>query len=369
MKFNLEDLVRVVRRDKNSIRPYLYVNPLQGKHIPVNPRTMQDMCVALAELLNKSYSGERLLIIGFAETATAIAACVAEQMENVLFFQCTTREYDDSAKYIYFTESHSHAIEQRLNIVGYDNILCKIDRVVFVEDEVTTGNTICKLIEALNNSFSGIKLKFAIASVLNSMTKEREQELEDGGIPCIYLKKLPFEYKIDSISKINKNEEFVFNVKGLANVPVSTVNCGGINPRSLVSMDDYRKYSAYFAETVCSEMKEKIGGRTLIVGTEEFMYPAVKLGARLIELSMCDEIYTHSTTRSPIIPSDAKEYPLHHRYNLRSVYEEDRTTYIYNLAHYDTVIVVTDAQYPIMNDLDQALRNVGNTNIFYFGWG
>ena len=37
MKYVESDLVRIAKRENNTKRNYLVVNPLQGKHIPVQP--------------------------------------------------------------------------------------------------------------------------------------------------------------------------------------------------------------------------------------------------------------------------------------------------------------------------------------------
>ena len=153
--FEIEQLVNLAKRENNSKRSYLYVNPLQGKHIPVNPNNTQKMCRALADKIEKKYSNEKLFVIGFAETATAIAAYVASYLDNAVYFENTTREEEvNGDEYLYFTESHSHATEQKLNAKGFDDYLFMVDRIVFVEDEVTTGNTICKLITKIKTRFS-----------------------------------------------------------------------------------------------------------------------------------------------------------------------------------------------------------------------
>ena len=74
MQYSVDNLVRLAKRANNTIRPYLYVNPLQGKHIPTRPDDVMSMCRELAQTVNTAYPDERLYVIGFAETATGIAA-------------------------------------------------------------------------------------------------------------------------------------------------------------------------------------------------------------------------------------------------------------------------------------------------------
>ena len=47
------------------------------------------------------------------------------------------------------------------------------------------------------------------------------------------------------------------------------------------------------------------------------------------------EVRCHSTTRSPIAVSLEKEYPLHSRYELKSLYDPDRRTFIYDIGNAD----------------------------------
>ena len=76
----------------------------------------------------------------------------------------TTREQIPDGEYLYFTESHSHATEQKLVKNGLEEILEQTDRVVFAEDEVTTGNTIRKIILLMRETY-GEHLRFSAASL------------------------------------------------------------------------------------------------------------------------------------------------------------------------------------------------------------
>ena len=96
-------------------------------------------------------------------------------------------------------------------------------------------------------------------------------------------------------------------------------------------------------------------GKTLVLGTEECMYPALRLGERLERLGA--EVCCHATTRSPIGLCDAPGYPIRSGWKLPSFYEEERTTYVYNLREYDTVIVVSDTKKTDLRAI-QALASV-----------
>ena len=82
--FELDDLIRVAKRENNFRRKYLYVNPLQGKHMPVSPGIALKLFSGLREKLASRYPGERLLVIGFAETATAVAAVASIAIASIV---------------------------------------------------------------------------------------------------------------------------------------------------------------------------------------------------------------------------------------------------------------------------------------------
>ncbi len=74
MEYTEKDLVKIAKRENNTKRNYLVVDPLQGKHIPVVPSKALDLFAALADTFREKYKDEKLLLVGFAETATAIGA-------------------------------------------------------------------------------------------------------------------------------------------------------------------------------------------------------------------------------------------------------------------------------------------------------
>ena len=188
------DLVRIGKRENNKKRNYLVVNRLQGKHIPVLPSEALSMFDALAEIIEKAYSGEKLLLIGFAETATAIGAEAAIKL-GAQYIQ-TTREIVHGVSYLFFSESHSHATEQKLVREDIDKLVGGVDRIIFIEDEVTTGNTILNIVNIMEDRYNEGKndlscnLKFSVASILNGMSVDNLSLYEERGIKVHYLVKI-----------------------------------------------------------------------------------------------------------------------------------------------------------------------------------
>ena len=372
-RFELDDLVRVAKRENNPKRGYLYVNPLQGKHMPSSPSRTLALFSRMADLLEERYSNERLLVIGFAETATAIGAAIAYAARNADFYLHTTREDIPGTEYLFFTESHSHAAEQRLALDCLEDCLPLVDRIVFAEDEVTTGNTIEKLILGLRSRFPGGARKFGIVSVLNSMSGERLRELTEKGIACDCLRRVPHQYRAGDIERC-PYEPLETAIAGKARqIPPLIRVDGPWNGRLPGETAAVRERCVAFVSKVVDQVQPDPGSQKLLVlGTEEFMFPGLLLGKRLEELRPELTVRFHATTRSPIEVSLHGEYPLHTRYPLESLYQRGRRTFVYDLDRYDLVLIVTDAD-PInergLVSLVGALERCGNSNIKLIQWG
>lgn len=379
MNYQQKDLVRIAKRENNTKRSYLVVDPLQGKHVPVEPSKALNLFKSLAEKLQGKYEGERLLLIGFAETATAIGAQAAITL-GTKYIQ-TTREVIPDARYLFFSEAHSHATEQKLVKDDIDRVINDIDRIVFIEDEVTTGNTIMNIIKIITKEYQK-KIKFAVASLLNGMTEESLKIYQDEKIELHYLVKTDHsgygavaeQYRCDglyicAIPENHTHESADIDVQSEKNMREHIISIPGwMNARRFVDAKQYEAACRKLAETVIAETGVKQGERVLVIGTEEFMYPALLTGQE-IEKMGCG-VRSHSTTRSPIAVSTEEEYPLHCRYELRSLYDPDRKTFIYDLENYDRVIVMTDSALVSLKGLETltyALR-MKNENITVIRW-
>lgn len=333
-----KDLVSVGKRENNKKRNYLVINPLQGKHIPVRPGRAFELFDALADMIKAEYEEERLLLIGFAETATAIGAEAAVWL-GVKYIQ-TTREEIPGVSYLFFSENHSHATEQKLVKDDIDRVIGETDRIVFVEDEVTTGNTILNIINVLEALY-GKNLKFAVASLLNGMGKEHLEAYEKREIHTLYVLKTEHE-KYEALAERSMAdgvyEECVFSERpSVREIEIS----GKMDARRLVEGTDYKRACESLWRKLTGAFEFKEGERVLVVGTEEFMYPALFAARRMEEKGVL--AWSHSTTRSPVMVFADEAYPLKVRYGLKSLYDKDRTTYIYNIESYDRVFVITDA--------------------------
>lgn len=369
------NLVRVARRENNNKRKYLVVNRLQGKHIPVRPGEALAMFHALADTIRDRYGNEKLLVIGFAETATAVGAAVAAEL-GADYMQ-TTREIVPDVSYLYFSEEHSHAAEQKLVKDDIDRVAGTVDRIIFVEDEVTTGKTILNIIRILRAQYTET-IQYAVVSILNGMDEMALDIYRAQNIELFWLVKTDHAAYTEIAESYRGDGRYVVCSNDIVQYAseIDIGQCGGIrsiqhikanqymDARRIVNSAEYMR----FCESLYQDANRQIdlGGvqSVLVLGTEEYMYPALYAASRFEEQGK--DVRFHATTRSPIAVSAEEDYPLHTRYELRSLYDNERTTYIYDLQKYDRVVIFTDAggdDGEGIGSLMRALRQCGNERI------
>lgn len=349
--YSENDLVRIAKRENNIKRTYLVVNPLQAKHVPVSPCAALKLFASLADAVRDQYAGERLLVIGFAETATAIGAQVAISL-NAMYIQ-TTREMIPDAEYLFFSEEHSHATEQKLVRADIDEAVKQSDRVLFVEDEVTTGKTILNIISIMEERYPG-KLKFSVASLLNGMSQEHLQRYAEKGIALHYLVKTDHSTYGARAELFSGDGTYAEACDDIVDEMEVLSIPGWKNTRRLVEAGEYERACEELWHKLSKYILKRDNAKILVIGTEEFMYPALFIGKKAEESG--NTVMCHSTTRSPIIVSTEAQYPLHTRFELKSLYHKERKTFIYNIDSYDQVIVVTDAH----NQEEEGIRTLVN---------
>ena len=211
-RYSVEQLMRLAKRFHNTKRTYLLVDPLQGKHIPVSPKASLAMMRTLGGELSREFPGTKL-VVGFAETATAIGAAVAECMgRDCTYIQTTREEVTEVSRWIEFQEEHSHATEQKLSADGFAAALGDTDTVIFVDDEFSTGKTLINMIEQMRDEFPQLcDKRIVAASVINRMSDENISRLESHGMICRQLLKIE---NIDYTDTVN-----AFNIRGADDLP------------------------------------------------------------------------------------------------------------------------------------------------------
>lgn len=301
--FNPDWLISVCKRENNSKRDFIFVNRIQGKHVPARPQEILHLFENLRVTITKDSrwnKKEKVCVIGFAETATAISHYIADNIPNKNYYYLqTTREKSDEPLLVEFKEEHSHATEQAL--YGDLQKLKECDRILFIDDELSTGKTILNFINELEKIGN---FKYSVASFLNLQSDENRKIFEEKNIDTYALIR-------GEIKDINRK----IDVEVLPDIEnLSTINNEYYHPK-----------------------------RDLVIGTEEDMYKGI-LKAALLEKSDKNkkEYYFQASTRSPICPSEVEDYVLFNRVRFVSAKENNRRVYLYNLQQYDRIIVMAN---------------------------
>ncbi len=340
-----ENMLRIAKRFQNKKRSYLLVNALQAKHIPCSPSASLQMMETFGQMLAKQYPNTKL-IISFAETATAIGVAVAGCFaQDCMYVQTTREQVKDVSVWIEFLEEHSHATEQKLCAEDLQHWLENTETVIFVEDEISTGKTLVNMMTQLKAKYPILKKKKCIAaSIFNRVSVENQKYMEQAGLYCAYLLKLPEMDYTAAVKDIPVTEAKQAAEKE-ADFQYQKLYCDTLyDPRKGIMIQQYIKNCRQMAESFISDFLHKIkpNRNILVLGTEECMFPALCLGEMLEKQSGVCTVKCHATTRSPIGICTNAAYPIVSGYKLKSFYAQDRETYIYNIGVYDVVIVISD---------------------------
>lgn len=376
----LEKLFSIGAR-KNPKRSFLFVSTLLGKHIAINPNIPKITGVMLTDLFlrkiegyspydidllkkslieekyinpsinhiksvlksNKLNLSKKTLILGFAETATGLGHAMFNGLNKDSEYIHTTREELSIESSFDFEEEHSHATGHLC--YGLEkNYFDKFDRIVLVDDEITTGKTSLNLIKALNKKFPN--KEYVIMSILDWRNDEEIKEYRDLERELnIKISELSFVQGIVNYSNeiVSFKEELPKEDNKGKNIEIENIELNinyahvflnknslqnqfyyGYTGRFGISNDDMiclERDIEIFKNTLISKRKFK---QTLCMGWEEFIYiPS------LIASNIGEGILYQSTTRSPIYSLQKENYPINNYIKFTDKSKVDK--FIYNI--------------------------------------
>lgn len=354
--------VQIAKRERNNKRGFLIVNPDLGKHVPQEPQKILNLFDKTAALFPNGWEPKHTLVIGFAETATALGLHYA--CKNHCRYMQTTREsVPGEQEYLYFSEEHSHATAQYILKNSFMSHLETINHIMFVDDEITTGKTVLNAIAAIQKECRK-EFQYGVTSVINSMTTEQYNSYQEKGIKVYCLERiLHHEFA---------KEAERFQLDGVSHqVPYEYQK--SIEAEDISGLPDCRHVISpnyeHVLEQILTPILENFNAKknVLVLGIEEFMYPGIWFANKLEEQGCI--VHFHATTRSPISVSEDKNYPLHNRVCLSSVNAPNRKTFLYNLRQYDHIFVLVEKNYATqagMDELNEVLESYKNTEIKFF---
>ncbi|MEU8541020.1 phosphoribosyltransferase [Streptomyces sp. NPDC048717] len=376
----LPDLLGLALR-RNPKRAHLLVSNVLGKHVPQSPAVVHGTGVRLGrrvrELLGPEEAGHAV-VVGYAETATALGHSVADGLGHAPYLHSTRRPVAGTTPAGGFEESHSHATSHLLlpedpELLGGDGPL------VLVDDEFSTGNTVLNTVRALHER--NPRKRYVIVALVDMRGPADRARFEDFAADL--------GARVDLVAGAHGTVRLPDGVleKGQALVaahenspaplpsaprhtpvrvdlgwPLGVPDGGrhGFHARHAVALDEaLPDMAARLAAALGAEGADGADGadgaggdvrRVLVLGFEELMYAPLRLAAELertLEPSGTEVRYS-TTTRSPVLAVDDPGYAI--RTRLAFPAHDDPADgpgerYAYNVAGggFDAVAVVVDS--------------------------
>jgi adenine/guanine phosphoribosyltransferase-like PRPP-binding protein len=424
---SLTDLVGLAVR-RNPRRAHLLVSRVLGKHVPTDPRVVLGAGLLLGELVRLSLGSRggprgldapelgadvreaaghlraalddptsdharRLLelvsrpvpaldvvVLGYAETATALGDAVAERLGAGLYLHSTRRTVPGLEPFGGFEEAHSHATSHLL-LPADPATLQGSQTLVLVDDELSTGATALATIEALHRRAS--RERYVIASLVDLRSDDDRERFAAASTrlgASIDVVALATGTVALPSGVLERGRALVAEVDGSAVVrrprPPADVRELRVDwPRSVPETARHgvtplhRRELARrlpeladdLARSVRDAVPPDLGSApvVLVLGTEELMAAPLRLAAALQErLSVGDRAATvrfSTTTRSPVLPLDDAGYAIRSALAFDAFDEPEdgnvdgsRRRFAYNLVAprgsrpFDVVLLVTD---------------------------
>jgi hypothetical protein len=371
----LTDLAGLAVR-RNPRRAHLIVSQVLGKHIPVDPRIAYAAGRLLGERVARTLGapgvprplsalaaalrGDRTalaglafapddvarpavapLVIGYAETATALGHAVADAFAGARYLHSTRRPIPDFPPVGTFDESHSHATEHLL-LPADPDWLRDSAPIVLVDDELSTGRTAIATIEALQHIRP--RRRYVVATLLDLRGHEdriafdRAARRVDTRIDVVSLATGTVSFPADVLERASTliADLEPDDARGAAPAPVRRVDAdwpvrllsGGRHGFGAEGRGPLRTAVAALAEEVAADLPGT--GTVLVLGTEELMYTPLQLGVELARRR--GSVRFSSTTRSPVLPVNSAGYAIRSRLAFPAHDGADGTRYVYNVA-------------------------------------
>ncbi|SPT63018.1 phosphoribosyltransferase family protein [Actinomadura madurae] len=355
----LSSLVGLAVR-RNPKRAHLLVSAVLGKHVPTDPRLVYGSGLLLGELVRARLRGEEpsrpgpllpgalrgeagaarglrdlmrepripveAIVLGYAETATALGHSVADALGGAYYLHSTRRPVEGFATYGGFEEEHSHATSHLL-LPGDGSALDRDVPMVLVDDELSTGRTVLNTIEALHAVRPrGHYVLAALVDLRGAADRARMDDLA-----------ARLGTRIDAVALAGGHVELPEGLleagKALvAGLPPSVRDDGG--PRFEVArialewpaglpdggrhgfLPEHRarleKELARMADVLATRFRGE-ASRVLVLGFEELMYAPLRLAEALADALPDVDVRYSTTTRSPVVPVDDAGYAIRTR--------------------------------------------------------
>jgi adenine/guanine phosphoribosyltransferase-like PRPP-binding protein len=342
---------------RNPRRAHLLVSRMLGKHLPVDPAVALKASADLAGRVQEIMP-EPALVLGYAETATALGQAVAAELPGA---QCVLSTRRPGVASIVFVEEHSHAAGHR--VLAPAELLTQPRPVVLVDDELSSGRTAINTIRALHRQSP--HPGYVVASLLDVRPPQQRAAFAELsaelGVPvgAVSLLSGSLHVPADATERV---AHLVAAAEPFLSVepsrPARFLDAqwpadARLTARYGWDHADERKLARLvrpLAEQLRAGLSAAGARSVLVLGTEELMYAPLRLAAALAEVGATDGLTVtyQSTTRSPVAPLDRDGYAVRCALAFPASDpapdEPQRMSFVYNVRPgcADHIVVVTD---------------------------
>ena len=316
----LSELLDIGMR-QNPRRPFLLVSKVLGKHIPTDPCLMQRAQHALAELVAPALGGPWALV-GMAETATALAEGVAEELSAFTphpgLTATTTRYSLPGRAALALEETHSHAPQLRLYLPPAELALSPVTDLIFVDDEVTTGLTLARLAARLKAHLPTLERLHLVTLADCSGGAGAARLSEGAGVPV-------------------QVHALAHGKLDFAPTPGWSATLPDLEARfAPAPLSDHPRGWRSVRPSPASALSAQPGEKLLLLGSGEYMYRPYRAALHLAAQGA--EVRFMATTRSPALLYG----PLGPRLDFTDAYGEGTPNYLYDPQpqRYDRVLLL-----------------------------
>lgn len=345
---------------RRSTRAHLLVSHVLGKHIPLDPRAAYAIGMRLGQHTREQLDGEPAVVIGYAETATALGHAVADEL-SVTCLHSTRRTVPGLRPALTFQESHSHAPGHVL-LPEDPTLLTKPHPIVLVDDELSTGHTALNTIRALHQLCP--RDRYLISALVDVRGPADETLVEtvadELGTNITVVSGTRGHVHVPVGALARASELLSANGPSERRRPASTAAVQVIDPDWPAGLPESgrhgypfesRRHMEIAARGVAARLSEQVQGeRVLVLGTEELMHAPMIIAASLADWTRAGQsVRFSSTTRSPVTAIDEPGYAIRTALTFpahEAGVEGDR--YVYNVAPalgqqpYTDIVLVVD---------------------------
>ncbi len=416
--FAITDLFKMATRI-NKKRQFLFVSTVLGKHLAVRPQVPMLTGTLLAMMYHQKLVGEEAsllptvvralkqpqnvqeilqrveaqplelleetLCIGFAETATALGHAVFNAFASKAMYIHTTREFlPELEAFVTFEEEHSHATSHRVYCEQPEKLL-QAKRIVLIDDEITTGNTVVNIIETLRQKFPNVK-HYSVLSILDWRSAQQQVYFTDmekqwdvtidfvtmmgghfscDGEPHLSSKQVEVTTQEAPLTLLSIKEAIEQKCyrsiaeNGIENEAPYMLATG----RFMLTTEQHVEQKNTLKSIARQLKKRRTDGPALVIGTGEFLYVPMQLASYLGE-----DVYVQSTTRSPIYCAQETGYTITEKIAFESPENNGVENYLYNVqSHpYSELFLVVEriANKEVVARVVHALQTVSNAKIY-----